>query len=213
MYTIFITKVASRLHEEGYLCFVTINPRSTETSNGDVFEQLDYSSISQVADSISFTQFVWGKNMDPPGPVYSYKNYNQFLEYVITKVPADKTRIGILTTGYDWKLPYSNDNSIANAISLRESINLARETRSEILFDEISQTPYFSYKQSEISSEEEHIVWFLDARSFQSSLNLISKYDLNGKGIWNIMIFYAQMWLVVNSQYNIIKLIPDNFTI
>jgi spore germination protein len=212
LYTIFITKVASRVQKEGYLCFVTINPRGTE-NDGPLFEEIDYSPISQVADSISFNHFEWGKNTNPPGPIYSYTNLKQFLEYTVKKIPPEKIKIGVPTTGYDWTLPYTPDKSVASAVSLRDAINLAREARSKIMFDEISQTPYFSYKQSYISSEEEHIVWFIDARTFQSLMNLIIEYNLNGKGIWNIMIFYAQMWLVVNSQFNIIKLIPDDFTI
>ncbi len=213
LYNDFVTKVASRIKEEGYLYFVTINSKGAENGTDPIFEQIDYSLISQVVDSISFTHFEFGKKTDPPGPIYSYTNFKQFIEYTEQKIPSEKIKIGVPTIGYDWTLPYTPDNSVASAISLGDAINLAREARSEIQFDETSQTPYFNYKQSSISSEEEHIVWFIDARTFQSLMNLIVEYELSGLGIWNIMIFYAQMWLVVNTQYSIIKLIPDDFTI
>jgi spore germination protein len=37
-------------------------------------------------------------------------------------------------------------------------------------------------------------------------MDLVSKYGLAGTGIWNIMIYYPQMWLVINTQYEIIKI-------
>jgi spore germination protein len=124
-------------------------------------------------------------------------------------VSPDKIRIGMPVLGYDWALPYIAGSSTANAISLISALNLANESNSIINFDEVSQTPYFEYNQQELSTSIEHIVWFIDARSVNSILSLISEYRLSGKGFWSIMKYYPQMWLVINSQFNIVKLIPD----
>jgi spore germination protein len=205
----FITYAADRIRSEGYLFFVTINPKENKTKNGTTFEEIDYTTISQVSDRISFTQFVWGKNMNPPGPVSYTADLRQFIDYEVKLISPNKVRIGTPVVGYDWSLPYLAGRTVAHALSLRDAINLARENSSNIQFDEVSQTPFFQYKEFLIDTEIEHIVWFIDARSINSILELITEYALSGKDIWNVMIFYTQMWLVINSQYNIIKILSD----
>ncbi len=210
MYNSFITKAANRIKNEGYIFFVTINPTFYSNEEGFRFVEVDYSTIGQVVDSLAFTNFIWGKNNEPPGPISSFTDYQQLLDFTINYVSSDKIRIGIPVIGYDWTLPYVAGSSAANALTLDSALNLARDNDSIIEFDVISQTPYFQYAQKYLDSEVEHIVWFIDARSVNAKLVLYNKYKVSGLGLWNIMVFYAQIWLVINSQYNIVKVIPDN---
>lgn len=204
LYNNFVVKAARRVREQGFTLFVTINPKRTGK-----FENLDYSVIGQAADGIAFIHFLYGKNMDPPGPVSSYSYLDKLMESMKNIINPNKIRIGIPCVGYDWELPYVENKTVAKAVALREAVELAQQNNSIIQFDEESQTPFFQYQEKQIDTVIEHIVWFTDARSINSLLELILKYGLSGKDIWNIMVFYAQMWLVINSQYNIVKLIPD----
>ncbi|MDF2540803.1 MAG: hypothetical protein K0S47_521 [Herbinix sp.] len=52
-----------------------------------------------------------------------------------------------------------------------------------------------------------HIVWFIDARSINVLLDLIKEEGLNGSGIWNTMTYHPQLWLLINSQFNVLKII------
>ena len=52
----------------------------------------------------------------------------------------------------------------------------------------------------------EHEVWFEDARSVRAKLALAGEYQLTGVSIWNIMRYFPQLWLVLNSLYDIEKL-------
>jgi len=54
-------------------------------------------------------------------------------------------------------------------------------------------------------------VWFKDARSIDSLVNLVPEYGFKGVGIWNIMQLFSQMWLVINSEFEIEKLSPELF--
>jgi spore germination protein len=54
---------------------------------------------------------------------------------------------------------------------------------------------------------EEYIVRFRDARSVDDYVKLVPEFDFNGIGIWNIAVYFPQMWLVINSQYDIEKII------
>jgi ABC-2 type transport system ATP-binding protein len=44
-----------------------------------------------------------------------------------------------------------------------------------------------------------------DARSIKAKLALISEYKLRGASWWNIMNYFPQNWLVVNSLYEIVR--------
>jgi spore germination protein len=107
--------------------------------------------------------------------------------------------------GYIWELPYVNGTSSVNSITIDSAISLAREVGAIIEFDETSQTPYFTFEKLGI----QYIVWFINAITIDSLAKLISKKDISGLVIWNITTFYPQLWLVTNSQYNTVKLLPE----
>jgi spore germination protein len=132
------------------------------------------------------------------------------VEYVITMVSPDKIAIGKPLIGYDWELPYVSGASRAFSLTINAALRLAYDTGSVIQFDEISQTPFFTYERSTVGAPVQHVVWSIDARSINALDNVIRNYGLNGAGIWTIMVYYPQLWLVANSQFEIIKLIPEN---
>ena len=206
LYQNYVTKISNRFKEENFLLFVTINLKLKSVNNEVSFEKVDYSIISQMVNGIIFLQFIWGTNENPPMPVSSIKNIRTIVDYVLMTVEPDKTIVGELLIGYDWELPYISGRSSANSMTLNSVLSLARDVGAIIKFDEISQTPYFIYYRYSFGAPEvQHIVWFIDARSIEVLLELISEYGLGGSGVWNIMIYYPQLWLIINSQYEIIK--------
>jgi spore germination protein len=205
LYLNLITKLSNRLMNEGYLTFVTINLNMQNIDNEITFEKIDYSGISQVANGIVFLHFIWGSNFGPPSPVSSINNIRAFVDYVTTTVSPDKIVIGKPLIGYDWELPYIPGRSSANSLTLNSALSLARDVGATIQFDETTQTPFFQYDRYNFGAPVQRIVWAIDARSIDALLKLISEYGLDGAGIWNIMVFYPQLWLLINSQYEIEK--------
>lgn len=202
---------ASKIFEnEGFLFIITINPNTQLIDDQVTFEQIDYSSISQLVNGISFFQYAWGTNTGPPSPVSSDYLARIFLNYVVSETSPEKIVIGTPLIGYDWELPYEANDSTAKSLTINAALSLAHEVDATIQFDEISQTPFFQYTSSYSGAAIEHIVWFIDARSINALSHLIIDYNLSGSGIWNIMVFYQQMWTLINSQYEIIKIIPDS---
>lgn len=196
-----LNKISKRAKLEGIPLFVTINPNKAFVGNELVYEKVDYTGINQASDNISFITFNWGYNFGPPIPVGSIYDLNNLIEYSLNYIENEKMSVGIPVLGYDWELPYVVGFSIAHALSLDSVINLARDVGAVIEFDEISQTPYIRYSEGVLGIQ--HLIWFIDARSINSLMNLVSDHGLLGTGIWNIMSYYPQMWLVINSQYEI----------
>jgi spore germination protein len=210
LYINFFTEISTIAKNEGYLLYVTINPNIESTNNVIEYPQLDYADISQLVDGIIFFQYVWGTYTGPPAPVSSINLLRDFLSHIVSGASPDKLSIGKPLIGYDWQLPYVSGVTPIYSISLNSALTLAYTANTAIQFDEISQTPFFQYLQSYSGAPVEHIVWFIDARSVYSLDRLIIEYHLAGSGVWNIMIYYQMLWTLINAQFDIIKLIPDN---
>lgn len=210
LYENFIIKASERIQDEGFLYFATFNPNILNISNQIEFARADYTKIGQVVDGLNFVQFIWGENYGPPVPISNIQNIQEFVKYVITMVPSDKVRIGKPLISYDWELPYIPGTTRAASLTIDAALRLAYDVGATIQFDEVSQTPYFLYNQINFGAPAMHVVWSIDARSINALDNVIREYNLNGAGIWTIMVYYPQLWLVLNSQFEVIKLIPEN---
>lgn len=205
LYEAYLKNITQRLNREGYLVIITINPNIINVYNEIRFAQIDYHTLENIVQDIIFMSYEWAKKLNPPAPISSVYNIDQFLAYLSQSLSTEKVIIGLATLGYDWELPFYLDVSSVNSLTLERAIDLAREEGAEILFDEVSQTPYFRYIANDNRNQVAHIVWFIDARSINALLDLGAKYNVQGVSIWNISIYNPQLWLIINSQYEIMK--------
>lgn len=199
----FTAKIYTRLKNEGFAYFITLSPNTIFTADRISFERVDYTRILQQTDQVIVLNYSWGNYLGPPAPLASISKINEFLDYLIPQTKPEKLVIGMPLIAYNWELPYSIGLSSANSLTLEGAITLARQVGATILFDEVSQTPYYTYNESKTGIAREHVVWFIDARSMDAILKIVLERDLYGSGIWNIMNYYPQLWLVINTQYEI----------
>ncbi len=200
LYENFLTNITTHLNGAGYPVFVTINPNITFTEDEITFERVDYTRLGQIANAVTILSFDWGYTLGPPIP-FSANKIREFLDYIVSQIPPEKIFIGMPVIGYDWELPYVEGQSRAHSLSTDAAIRLADELGIAIQYSESSQSPYFFYRDP--ITGRDHMVWFKDARSINALLSLITEYGFTGIGIWNIMQFFTQMWLIINSQYEI----------
>ncbi|WP_099467981.1 LysM peptidoglycan-binding domain-containing protein [Konateibacter massiliensis] len=210
LYIALLYNLKTDLDKENLLLFVTVNSNSQYVSNELSFEKIDYSPLSPLIDGITFIQFVWGVNYGPPMPANSIALLKSLVEYVTQTMQPEKLSAGASLISYDWRLPYTPGLSYANSLSLSSALRLASDTGAVIQFDEISQSPYFNYT---IANGEEHIVWTTDARTINALVELVRTYNLNGVRLWNLMFYSSPIWLVINSQFDIEKLLPSKFDV
>lgn len=200
------SKLSSRLTEEGYFVMATINPNITLVEDDITFAKADFTNLNNMSDSMTFMNCELATSPNPLSPVISINNVDAYLKYLVETIAVDKISIGITTVGSNWEKPYISGVSEVHVITYENAIRLAWDEEVSIEFDEVSQTPFFTYIETRIKYPKEHIVWFVDARSINALLELVDKYNLQGTGIWNITTFNNQLWLLINSQFDIIKL-------
>jgi spore germination protein len=133
--------------------------------------------------------------------VASFDTIRNLVEYMVGHISSDKIDFGISTIGYIWSLPYIDGVTRGQSLSYDSVIDLAREVAAEIQYDDVTKASYFQFY-----SQNEYIVRFRDARGINAILSIVPTFDLDGVALWNVMFFYNQLWLVLNSQFEIVKI-------
>lgn len=200
----FINELRKRLNAEGYIVNTDLAPKVSADQPGLLYEAHDYGAIGAASNYVLLMTYEWGYTYGPPMAVSPILNVRRVLEYAITEIEPYKIFMGVNNYGYNWPLPYERGVTVASTIGNVAAVDLAREQGTSIEYDEESQAPFFYYTDE---MGIEHVVWFEDARSMDARLRLISEFDLNGAGYWNVMKFFPQNWLVLIALYQIRKVI------
>jgi spore germination protein len=202
LYNNYLSKIATQLNKEGFLVFVTISPREIFNINEITIDKINYSEIGRIADGVNLINYDYSVNFGTPSLQTTTFIGNELTNYAKTIIPAEKIYTGLSVIAYDWPLPYEVGVTRANSMSANAAIALAADTGSPILYDDWAESAFFNY-QNKAGVPIQHLVWFKDARSVDTRANQVLINDFKGISIWNLMYFFAQMWLVINSQYDI----------
>lgn len=201
----FIKKLSVQLKAFDLKLFITISPKN---SNIDVrtLNNIDHS-IQQFVDGMILMDYNRNVGVDmAPMPVTSIHSLETFLKDTLTVVPKELLSIGCPVIGIDWELPYVPNISQISILKYYTALEIAAFNNAVITFDEDSQTPFFVYAQANKTGVNRHIVWFVNASTFAALTDLISKYQIDGTGLWNTMYFLAPLWSILNSQFEINKI-------
>ncbi len=200
LYGDFIGKLAEALNPLGYDVVAALAPKISDTQRGLLYEGHDFRAIGSNANAVLLMTYEWGYTYGPPLAVAPIRNVRQVVEYALGIIPPEKIFLGIPNYGYDWTLPYVKGESRADSISNVEAIQIAARNGAEIQYDEVSQSPWFRYTDSE---GREHEVWFEDVRSIQQKFNLINEKNLRGAGYWNLMRPFQQNWSLLDYMFDV----------
>jgi spore germination protein len=205
----FATKVRDALKSRGnYELFISLAPKNQRDMPGLLYEGHNYGELGNVADKSLLMTYEWGYAYGPPMAIAPLDAVARVVDYAQSETPSEKLMLGMPNYAYDWQLPYIGGTTVAEALTNVEAIEQAQTYQVPINFDEAAQSPFYRYFERGVPAGQEapaHIVWFEDARSIQAKLELAAEDNLAGVSVWNIMNYYAPLWLVVNSMYDIIK--------
>lgn len=203
-YVRFIEALRSRLEPEGYPVFVALAPKTSSTQPGLLYEGHDYAAMGAAANYVLLMTYEWGYTYGPPMAVAPVNKVREVLNYAVTEIPPAKIFMGIPNYAYNWTLPFVQGTSRAVSLSNVQAVELASQVGANIQFDPVAMAPFYNYYDEQGS---QHVVWFEDARSIQAKGALPQEYGFQGSSIWNIMRYFPQLWLVINSMYNIRKVL------
>ena len=200
-FTAFVGEVAATMRANGSHTSVALAPKTSSEQTGLLYEGKDYRALGEAADHVLLMTYEWGYTYGPPMAVAPIHQVRRVVEYALTQIPSEKINLGIPNYGYDWPLPYVRGVTKATTINNVQAVRIAIAQGAVIQFDELSQSPFFTY----ISEGTEHEVWFEDVRSLQEKFNLIKEYSLRGCGYWQIMQWFRANWLLLRNNFYILK--------
>lgn len=203
LYLEFMVNFVGVIREQGYKVFNTYGANTFELLTGIAYSELQYANISDYVDFTILLPYELGFSIGIPLSTIAFNTVQQFIDTAITLIPPEKLQIGLSTIGYIWGLPYLECVSRGNAISNTAAVELAREHNLAILYDTITESAYFIF----IQGNEEYFVQFKDARTVNAYIQEVAATGLGGIAVWNIMNFFNDLWLIVNSQFEIDKVI------
>ncbi len=200
-FTAFVQETAEAMRENGYRTSVALAPKTSSEQQGLLYEGKDYRALGEAADHVLLMTYEWGYTYGPPMAVAPLNQVRKVVEYALTQIPAEKIDLGIPNYGYDWPLPYVRGTTKAATINNVQAVRIAVENGAQILFDNVAESPYFTYSEN----GTEHEVWFEDVRSLLTKFELIKEYELRGCGYWQIMQWFRANWLLLQDQFFILK--------
>ena len=200
-FSAFVGQVAETMRASGYHTSVALAPKSSADQAGLLYEGKDYRALGEAADHVLLMTYEWGHTYGPPMAVAPVNQVRRVVEYALTEIPNYKVDLGIPNYGYDWPLPFERGITKATTLSNVGAVRLAVEQGAEIKFDNLAESPYFTY----VSEGTAHEVWFEDVRSLQAKFRLIQEYNLHGCGYWQIMKWFRANWLLLHDQFYILK--------
>ena len=147
--------------------------------------------------------YEWGYTYGPAMAVSPINMVRRVLNYATEAIPAGKILMGVPNYGYNWTLPFVQGTA-ARPLTNVGAVTLAGSVGADIRFDETAQSPFFTYTASD---GKRHEVWFEDARSLRAKYALVNEYGLAGISYWNLNSLFRTNFLVLESMYNVEKVI------
>jgi len=194
----FASEIVERLHAEGFRAFFTITPNTFEPDSEASPERMDYSILGRIFDVIVLSYFDWAYPTDISTQMIPYYYIRNLIEYFTLQIPSEKIMLVGITIGYIWEIPYIEGVTRVNIISNTNAVVLASEEGAVIQFNRLNLSAYFYTRNQNLSQ-----VIFYDARGFDSYINLIAEYGLQGLSLWNIMYDLRQTFFQLNIKYDI----------
>ncbi len=202
-YNNFLSEIATRLHTLGYPVMTAVAPKNRENQTGLLYEAHDYPAHGRLMDHVILMTYEWGYTRGPAMAISPVNEVRRVLNYATSAIPAYKILMGMPNYAYDWTLPFVRGSS-ARQMPVPEAVELAANVGAHIKYNTTSQAPYFNYYDQ---AGRRHEVWFEDARSVEAKLRLVNQYGLGGVSYWTVNTPFPQNWLVLDSLYNIRKVL------
>lgn len=177
MYTKFIRKLATALHEQHKTLSIDVSP-------GD--DDYDIAALASIVDNIMIMAYDMHAADTKPGPVADCKWVETILDSITSKAPSSSCILGIPSYGYDWP-----DTGKGEDITYVEAAVTAKESEGNILFDNNGYNCTYEYWDD---NEVHHTVWFADAATDFNLMRIATQYDLAGVAVWRLGAEDGRIW-------------------
>ena len=174
VFVVFLQELKTALSGLNKLLVVTVHAKTDPTGGWSGAEAHDYVGIGQSADIVRIMGYDYHWQGGTPGSIAPADWVDAVLAYAVSVIPRNKIELGIPTYGYDWP-----QGQPATGVTYGDAVSTANRYNVPIITN-AQLGPHFTYSANGLN----HEVWFVDALSFSTLLDLVNKYDIRGICIW-----------------------------
>jgi spore germination protein len=190
----FYTELGRALDERGYFLSASVPSRVSDQPFNPFSDPFQYAPIGAAVDE--FVVMLYNEHGWPgsgPGPVVSIGWMDRVLRYAMTKMPRDKIVAAVSVFGFDFNLTTGRNTYVTHEMA----INRAQQYNAEIIFDEETQTPMFSYRDEQ---GNQHEVWFEDEASIQAKVQRAWDLGIKGIALWRLGMEDPEIWTMLRNE-------------
>lgn len=191
-YTALLKEMSAALKPSGYELSAAVSAKTTDNKKHTWNYAYDYQSLASYVDYLMIMTYDEHYKSGEAGAVASVGWVTNVLDYALTVVPKEKIVLGVAAYGYDWA-----KGTTTKSYGINGMLNLAKSNNASIQFDNVSKTPYFTYKDSK---GIQHNVWYEDAKSLSYKLDLVNQKGIKGIGIWRLGLENDEFWNVIEEK-------------
>jgi spore germination protein YaaH len=192
--TAFMGKLHARLHGKGKLVAIAVASKTKEVATGWA-AVYDYAALSEVTDYILVMAYDFHYAGGNPGPIAPIDKLHETARYALTRIPASKVIWGVGVYGYDWPTdPQGKSTGHAEYLTHEQAEALKKLPGATGGYDQAAHAPFVRYTRNDQTRE----AWYEDRRSFEAKLDLITRYNMAGFGIWRLGQEDPGIWDVIN---------------
>jgi spore germination protein len=184
-YADLVRRTVDAFHDHDKVVAVAVHARQGPEDMGGWGAGHDHERLGRYADELHLMAYDYHSNTSDPGPSAPVWWVEEALAYTTSVVPSEKVILGVGVYGYDW-----GEGEVAEGVTLQEAHARIRRYSGEAGFDPRSQTPWFTYR----ADGQVHELWFEDARSLRSKLDLVEELDLGGAFFWRMGGTTVEAW-------------------
>jgi len=189
LYSAFIEKTASALHNNGLMLSVAAVARSVDYEDTDFYKNwsgaFDYTRLAKTVDFISLMTY---DDPNSTGPVASLSFINDVLDYVKDKIPSKKMSFGIPLYNWGWRVDPVKKITYDGTYKGLSYIKL--NFKHTFGFDESVGESWLTYYYY----NKKYQIWFQDKNSFEKKLEIISQNNFRGFSAWVLGIEDPEIW-------------------
>lgn len=184
--TLFIKLLSGKLHAMGKKMDMSVLPHvQVSESLSGIY---DYGGLAPFVDKVTLMCYDHSQASSPPGPVAPFSWVETNIKTAIEQgFRPWQICLGVATYGYDWPANQTGGFSLPTK-SIDQQVSMKG---IQVHWSDRYQEPYYTYTDS---SGVEREVWFENAATLQTKIDLVKKYKLKGICIWRLGFEDSKFW-------------------
>lgn len=189
----FYTELGAAMARRGYFLSASVPARIRDEPFNPFSDPFDYTAIGRAVNQ--FIVMLYNEHGWPgsgPGPVVSIGWMEKVLRYTVTKVPRQKVVAAVSVFGFDFNLTTKRNTYVTYQMAM----DLAKRFNKTVIFDQATQTPMFSYTDTDGSKHE---VWFENAQSIRAKIDFAWSMGIRGVALWRLGMEDPAIWTMISN--------------